>query len=93
MAVEKLKKQNFFEEADALQEATVHWLRHTGISEDVKIRPAEHVQNDAGHESLVTTGQYIDIELKARHASAKEKPLKIVVSAEEPKEIKSSKQE
>ncbi len=76
-AVEKLKKANLNEEADTLQEATVHWLRHTGISEDVKVRPAEHVQNDAGHESLVTTGQYIDIELKARHASAKGKTLKI----------------
>ncbi len=26
---------------------TVHWLRHTGISDDVKIRPREHVREDA----------------------------------------------
>lgn len=28
-------------------EATVHWLRHTCISDDVKIRPREHVRDDA----------------------------------------------
>jgi site-specific recombinase XerD len=31
------------EEANGLRMATVHWLRHTGISEDVKHRPREHV--------------------------------------------------
>jgi site-specific recombinase XerD len=42
-AMIELKKNGFQEEADALIEATVHWLRHTGISDDVKIRPREHV--------------------------------------------------
>ena len=58
------------EEATELKAATVHWLRHTGISEDVKIRPREHVKEDAGHSSMATTDKYIDSELRERHASA-----------------------
>jgi len=54
-------------------EATVHWLRHTGISDDVKIRPREHVRDDAGHSSSAITDKYINIERKARHQSAKNK--------------------
>jgi hypothetical protein len=64
------------EDADALMAATVHWLRHTGISEDVKHRPREHVRDDAGHSSSAITDRYIDIELRARHASAKKKIIK-----------------
>ncbi len=63
------------QEAESLQWATVHWLRHTGISEDVKIRPREHVRDDAGHSSGAITDKYIDVELKARAKSAKDKPL------------------
>lgn len=61
------------QEAEVLMEATVHWLRHTGISDDVKIRPREHVRDDAGHSSSAITDKYIDIELKERHATAKNK--------------------
>lgn len=61
-------------EALELQAATVHWLRHTGISEDVKTRPIEHVRDDAGHTSAMTTDRYIDAERRARHASARNKP-------------------
>ncbi|OGV27173.1 MAG: integrase [Legionellales bacterium RIFCSPHIGHO2_12_FULL_37_14] len=75
VAEDKLKAQGQQEEADALAAATVHWLRHTGISEDVKIRPREHVRDDAGHSSSVTTDRYIDVELAARHKSAKDKAL------------------
>jgi hypothetical protein len=74
--MERLTRDGFLEEADMLMAATVHWLRHTGISEDVKIRPREHVRDDAGHSSSAITDQYIDIELRARHASAKKKRLK-----------------
>lgn len=76
-AIEKLTNDGFTEEAEMLMSATVHWLRHTGISEDVKIRPREHVRDDAGHSSSAITDRYIDIELRARHASAKKKPIKI----------------
>lgn len=75
-AIEKLKTDGFIEDADMIMVATVHWLRHTGISEDVKIRPREHVRDDAGHSSSAITDQYIDIELRARHASAKKKLIK-----------------
>ncbi|MBS0185229.1 MAG: tyrosine-type recombinase/integrase [Proteobacteria bacterium] len=70
-----LEKNNLSEEADSLRDVTVHWLRHTGISDDVKIRPREHVRDDAGHSSSATTDKYIDIELKERHRSAKDKTI------------------
>jgi hypothetical protein len=80
-AANKLRIQGLDEEADHLMAATVHWLRHTGISEDVKIRPREHVRDDAGHSSSSTTDRYIDIELLERHRSAKNKS--IVPAAED----------
>ncbi|WP_158641805.1 tyrosine-type recombinase/integrase [Candidatus Glomeribacter gigasporarum] len=72
----RLEADGFQDEAEALSEATVHWLRHTGISEDVKHRPREHVRDDAGHSSSAITDQYIDIELRARHASGRGKRVK-----------------
>lgn len=74
---ERLHADGFKEDAELLDVATVHWLRHTGISEDVKSRPREHVRDDAGHSSSAITDKYIDIELRARHASARKKPLKL----------------
>lgn len=74
-AIIKLREDGHTEEAESLNEATVHWLRHTGISDDVKIRPREHVRDDAGHNSSATTDKYIDVELRARHRSAKNKPI------------------
>ena len=75
LAEEELRRQGLAEEADSLSAATVHWLRHTGISEDVKIRPREHVRDDAGHSSSATTDRYIDVEKQARHRSARQKSL------------------
>lgn len=63
-------------DAGELKAATVHWLRHTGISEDVKIRPREHVRDDAGHASMATTDRYIESDLRERHQSAKRKRIK-----------------
>jgi hypothetical protein len=77
--MERLKQDNLHEEAEALLEATVHWLRHTGISDDVKHRPREHVRDDAGHGSSAITDKYIDIELRERHRSAKNKPINIEI--------------
>jgi site-specific recombinase XerD len=79
LSVEALKKANLLEEADMLRSATVHWLRHTGISDDVKRRPREHVRDDAGHGSGATTDHYIDVELLARAKSAKDKPINNVL--------------
>lgn len=74
-AILKLEADNHNDEAQSLIEATVHWLRHTGISDDVQHRPREHVRDDAGHSSSATTDKYIDVELRARHKSAKDKPI------------------
>ncbi len=72
-AITQLQQDGFEEEAELLNEATVHWLRHTGISDDVKIRPREHVRDDAGHSSGAITDRYIDVELRERHLSARKK--------------------
>lgn len=75
LASDSLRIKGQTEEADNLSSATVHWLRHTGISEDVKIRPREHVRDDAGHSSSATTDRYIDIEKQARYQSARKKTI------------------
>lgn len=73
--ITQLDKGGFSEEAESLNEATVHWLRHTGISDDIKIRPREHVRDDAGHSSSTITDRYIDIELRERHRCARKKTI------------------
>lgn len=75
LAAMQLRAANLIEEADNLGSATVHWLRHTGISEDVRTRPREHVRDDAGHTSSATTDRYIDVELQARYLSAQQKTI------------------
>ena len=72
-AADFLESEGHKEEANGLRIATVHWLRHTGISEDVKHRPREHVRDDAGHSSGAITDRYIDVELRERAKSAKNK--------------------
>lgn len=76
-AIQRLSEQGFEDEANALKSATAHWLRHTGISDDINKlgRPIAHVQNDAGHNSPVTTNLYNDIELSERYKSAKGKKM------------------
>jgi site-specific recombinase XerD len=76
--IEKLRKKNATSDADAMEAATVHWLRHTGISDDInkRGRPVAHVRDDAGHSSSAITDRYNNIELKARYKSAKNKKLK-----------------
>lgn len=75
-AFERMKQQGLEDDAHDLRTATVHWLRHTGISEDVKIRPREHVRDDAGHSTMATTDRYIESDRRERHQSGKKKPLK-----------------
>ena len=75
-AAGKMQQEGFDEEAQRLGDATVHWLRHTGISEDVKHRPREHVRDDAGHGSSAITDRYIDVERAERHASARNKQIR-----------------
>jgi len=72
-AIKRLDQDKFTTEAESLRTATVHWLRHTGISDDIKHRPATHVRDDAGHSSSLITDRYVNIERDARHASSKNK--------------------
>ena len=71
----RMQQDGLEEEAQALKTATVHWLRHTSISEDVKLRPREHVRDDAGHSSMQTTDRYIDSDLRERHQSGRHKKI------------------
>jgi len=75
-SIEKMNKDGFQDDAETLAHATVHWLRHTGISDDVKFRPREHVRDDAGHSSSNITDKYIDVDLRERHQTAKKKLIK-----------------
>lgn len=76
MAYTRMKEDGLKSDAIELKAATVHWLRHTGISEDVKFRPREHVRDDAGHASMATTDRYIDSDLRERHESGRKKRIK-----------------
>lgn len=72
LATEYMVNEGLGEEVGELQSAAVHWLRHTSISDDVKRRPREHTR----HNSSQTTDQYIDIDLRERHQTTKDKPIK-----------------
>lgn len=75
VAANNLYNDKFYDESSMLKDATVHWLRHTGISNDIKLRPREHVRDDAGHSSSSITDKYINITLRERHESAKNKKI------------------
>lgn len=75
-AIQMLQTQGKTDEANDLATATVHWLRHTAISTDVRHRPREHIRDDVGHENPATMDQYIDTDRRLRHRSAKDKKLK-----------------
>lgn len=74
--IKRMQQDGLIEDSESLMQATVHWLRHTGISDDVKHRPREHVRDDAGHSSSAITDRYIDIELRERHKTARNKLVK-----------------
>jgi site-specific recombinase XerD len=76
-AIEVLKNKKLLDEANALEYATVHWLRHTGISDDINKhdRPMIHVRDDAGHSSLAITDRYNNSERTERHQSAQNKSI------------------
>jgi hypothetical protein len=64
-AIEKLQDQKLNDEAEMLRSATV----------DVKIRPREHVRDDAGYSTFAITERYIDVELQKCAKSAREKEI------------------
>jgi len=75
-ALERMIQDGLEEDSAELRSATVHRLRHTGISEYVKNRQREHVRDDAGHTSAQTTERYIDVDDRERHQSGKKKLIK-----------------
>lgn len=77
-AYDRMVTEGYKADAEELRVATVHWLRHTAISEDVKRRPREHVRDDAGHASMQTTDRYIESDARERHTSGRKKFLKNV---------------
>lgn len=57
-------------EIGALDKASSHWLRHTGITAAVKVRSLSHVSEDAGHSTIAMTGHYITNDDIERHLSS-----------------------
>jgi integrase len=88
-AIDELQLAGKTDEAEDLATATVHWLRHTAISNEVEYRPREHIRDDVGHENPATMDKYIDTDRVARHRSAKDKQLKpeFTVEMDEPEKI------
>ena len=75
LTIDALRQAGHEQDADDMLAATVHWLRHTAISKDVVLRPREHVRDDAGHQSVQVTDRYIEVDMQARHATARGKKL------------------
>jgi len=74
LAYDKMIAEGFSAEAKALREATTHWLRHTGASQDIATRPLKHMADDLGHASMGTTDQvYIQSDMKERARSGKKR--------------------
>jgi len=74
LAHDKMRSEGFIDEAQALREATTHWLRHTGASKDIATRPLKHMADDLGHASMGTTDQvYIQSDMKDRARTGKER--------------------
>ena len=74
LAHDKMRSEGFVDEAQALREATTHWLRHTGASKDIATRPLKHMADDLGHASMGTTDQvYIQSDMKDRARTGKER--------------------
>ena len=74
LAYEKMRSEGFIDEALALREATTHWLRHTGASQDIATRPLKHMADDLGHASMGTTDQvYIQSDMKERARTGKQR--------------------
>lgn len=76
-AAYRLRSMGHIQQSQHIQQMTVHWLRHTGISEDMLRRDRTHVRNEAGHQSFQTTDRYDQSDRFAQYESAKGKPSKL----------------
>jgi len=74
-AYEKMKKEKGEDAARKLQEASTHWLRHSGASMEVERgRALKDLSEDLGHASMSTTDTiYVQSENKKRAASGKDR--------------------
>jgi integrase/recombinase XerD len=69
-AYQQMCDEGFLKDAKVLREASTHWLRHTGASQDIATRPLKHMADDLGHASMGTTDQvYIQSDMKERAKS------------------------
>lgn len=74
-AHEKMMSEQGLEAAQKLQEATTHYLRHTGASMEIeRDRPLKDLSEDLGHSSSATTDTvYVQVERKRRAKSGKDR--------------------
>ncbi|CAI3957270.1 integrase [Alteromonas sp. KS69] len=74
-AFDKMKSEHGVEAAQKLNEATTHYLRHTGASMEIeRDRPLKDLSEDLGHSSSATTDTvYVQVERKRRASSGKDR--------------------
>ncbi|OUX86693.1 MAG: integrase [Alteromonas sp. TMED35] len=72
-AFEKMKSEHGLDTAQKLNEATTHYLRHTGASMEIeRARPLKDLSEDLGHSSSATTDTvYVQVERKKRASTGK----------------------
>ena len=72
-AYTKMKTEQGLNAAQKLQEASTHYLRHTGASMEIeRDRPLKDLSEDLGHASSATTDTvYVQVERKKRASSGK----------------------
>jgi site-specific recombinase XerD len=77
-AYEKMRVAEGQDSARKLQEASTHWLRHTGASMEVERgRALKDLSEDLGHSSMATTDTiYVQTENRVRAKSGKARPVK-----------------
>lgn len=74
-AYENMANEQGADEAQKLKEASSHWLRHTGASQEVERgRALKDVSEDLGHASMATTDTiYVQTETRLRADSGKDR--------------------
>jgi site-specific recombinase XerD len=76
-AFERMKAEKGIETSQKLQEASTHWLRHTGASMEIERgRALKDLSEDLGHASMATTDTvYVQSEHKRRAESGKNRSI------------------
>ncbi len=74
-AFTRMKAEQGLNAAQKLQEASTHYLRHTGASMEIeRNRPLKDLSEDLGHASSATTDTvYVQVERKKRASSGKDR--------------------